>query len=159
MKVKEILGEATFTSHMLYNPNDDSGPYSMTNPGNEDISYAEQEEQGEQFCLYFDKTGSGTGPEPVAGPFDSEDQAKAYAAEYEIPLTGDNYFIDVYRGEPEEEEELELYNCNDCSGTGEGQYDGSICRTCKGSGVIDNRDTERDPDEARDRQQDRDINR
>lgn len=26
-------------------------------------------------------------------------------------------------------------SCGACNGSGEGSYDGSICRTCKGSGV------------------------
>lgn len=97
MKLKEIIGEATFTSHLPYNPQSDAGPYNMSNPGNEDIS-----------------------------------ADSAYG----------------------EQEESEMETCMQCNGSGEGMYDGSICRICKGSGVIDNCDQEEDPDDQRDRIED-----
>lgn len=31
--------------------------------------------------------------------------------------------------------------CPDCAGTGEGTYDGAICRTCKGHGILPNAST------------------
>lgn len=99
MKVKEILGEVTFTSHLPYNPQSDAGPYNMSDPGNEDISFQ-----------------------------------SAY-------------------GEQEEDGDEEFGLCSQCNGTGEGQYDGSRCGVCKGSGVIDNREKE-DPDDQRDRMRD-----
>jgi hypothetical protein len=44
--------------------------------------------------IYFDYTGAGRGPEPIAGPFKSEKEAEAYATEYDIDLTDGNHFID-----------------------------------------------------------------
>lgn len=44
----------------------------------------------------------------------------------------------------EQEEESPLETCGSCNGTGEGMYPGSKCHTCKGEGVIDNRDPEDD---------------
>ncbi len=102
MKLKEIL-EATFTSHTPYNPNSDAGPYNMSNPGNEDISVDEQEEEGPEYCVYFDFTGSGQGPKPIAGPFKTEREANQYAHENEY--VGGNYFVDVYHQDTQEEEE------------------------------------------------------
>lgn len=78
------------------------------------------------------------GPEDdfsIEGPFD---MSNGPAPEQEEDSTDD-------------EEEFGL--CGQCSGSGEGMYDGSVCRVCKGSGVIDNREQE-DPDDQRDRQQD-----
>lgn len=34
----------------------------------------------------------------------------------------------------EEVEEDEDYICQSCSGSGEGMYDGAVCRKCKGTG-------------------------
>jgi hypothetical protein len=41
-----------------------------------------------------------------------------------------NVFIDTNRVQDEDDE------CPTCRGCGEGQYDGSSCRTCGGKGVI-----------------------
>jgi len=38
--------------------------------------------------------------------------------------------------EEEERDYLDLPICYKCSGSGEGNYDGSICTNCKGKGVI-----------------------
>lgn len=46
-----------------------------------------------QFAIYFDYTGAGRGPEPVAGPFDTREQAAEYAKEFD--MEGDDYFIDI----------------------------------------------------------------
>src|SRR5271157_1388221 len=48
---------------------------------------------------------------------------------------------------PEDEDEGEQL-CSSCNGTGEGQYDGSRCYSCKGWGVIRHREEE-DPDDQR----------
>ena len=48
-------------------------------------------------CIYFDYTGAGRGPEPIAGPFGSTEEAEAYAQEYGIDLTDRDYFIDDER--------------------------------------------------------------
>lgn len=54
---------------------------------------AEEEESSDMVCVYFDSTGAGRSPEPVAGPFSRAD-AKAWIEENEVD--GDNdYFIDV----------------------------------------------------------------
>ena len=47
------------------------------------------------YALYFDYTGAGRGPEPIAGPFASEKEANEYAADFEYEL-GNEYFVDVY---------------------------------------------------------------
>ncbi len=55
-------------------------------------------EASKQLAIYFDYTGAGRRPEPIAGPFNSMQEAKDYATENEISLIGNsNYFIDVYR--------------------------------------------------------------
>jgi len=33
-------------------------------------------------------------------------------------------------------DESEIVYCSDCSGSGEGQYDGSTCSRCKGRGEV-----------------------
>lgn len=50
-----------------------------------------------QYGIYYDYTGAGRGPELIAGPFNSQAEAEAYADEESYPLVGDNYFVDVYR--------------------------------------------------------------
>jgi len=45
------------------------------------------------FVIYFDASGAGRGPEPVAGPFATEKEAEDYADEMEYDLTGD-FFIE-----------------------------------------------------------------
>ena len=52
----------------------------------------------QEYALYFDYTGAGRRPEPVAGPFSSEQEAVEYAAEHGHDLVGSesNYFVDVY---------------------------------------------------------------
>ena len=53
-------------------------------------------EAAKQFVVYYDYTGAGRRPEPVAGPFDSRKEAEEYAEENDMPLKGDNYFVDEY---------------------------------------------------------------
>jgi len=48
------------------------------------------------YALYFDYTGAGRPPEPIAGPFDTKAEAEAYAEEYDYPLVGDDYFVDEH---------------------------------------------------------------
>lgn len=61
------------------------------------------ENDTQQYCIYFDYTGAGRGPEPIAGPFNSEQECKNYAIENNIDLTsGSNYFMDIYRPEPDD---------------------------------------------------------
>ena len=50
----------------------------------------------EQYAIYFDYTGAGRGPEPIAGPFDSKADAESYAKEWEYDVEGNEYFIDEY---------------------------------------------------------------
>lgn len=47
------------------------------------------------FAAYYDYTGAGRGPEPIAGPFETEQEAYDWLEENEYE--GDNYFVDVYR--------------------------------------------------------------
>jgi len=47
------------------------------------------------YAIYYDYTGAGRAPEPIAGPFDSEREAEEYANDNDYPLTGD-YFIGEY---------------------------------------------------------------
>jgi hypothetical protein len=47
------------------------------------------------FAIYYDYTGAGRGPEIIAGPFDTEQEAQQYAKEN--GWEGGNYFVDVYR--------------------------------------------------------------
>lgn len=42
-----------------------------------------------------------------------------------------------------EQEEYELI-CNACGGSGEGSYDGSVCRVCKGSGEYQGKEQQDD---------------
>ena len=43
---------------------------------------------------------------------------------------------EVYQSlKAEYEEEMEESICPQCNGSGEGMYDGTICRLCKGTGV------------------------
>ena len=51
-----------------------------------------------QYAVYFDYTGGGRGPEVIAGPFDSEEQADEYLAEQFDPSDKD-YFVDEYHEE------------------------------------------------------------
>ena len=46
------------------------------------------------YAIYYDYTGAGRAPEPIAGPFNTKDEAVEYAAENDYPLRGDNYFVD-----------------------------------------------------------------
>ena len=48
-------------------------------------------------AIYFDATGAGRGPEPIAGPFHTEKEAEEYAVEMDYDLKDPDYFIDVYR--------------------------------------------------------------
>ena len=34
--------------------------------------------------------------------------------------------------------------CNNCNGSGEGMYDGSVCQSCKGMGEVSERDEDDD---------------
>ena len=48
-------------------------------------------------AIYYDNTGSGRGPEVIAGPFDSASDLDDYIDEFDIKLTGDtNYFVEEY---------------------------------------------------------------
>lgn len=40
-----------------------------------------------------------------------------------------------YGGDPEDPD-YEPGICSNCSGSGEGQYDGTTCRVCKGKGEV-----------------------
>jgi hypothetical protein len=48
------------------------------------------------YAIYYDYTGAGRMPEPVAGPFKTHEEACTYADEegYDSPIG--NYFIDKY---------------------------------------------------------------
>ncbi len=49
-----------------------------------------------KYGIYFDYTGAGRGPEQIAGPFNTRQEAEAYAAEEGYSLTANSdYFIDV----------------------------------------------------------------
>ncbi len=48
------------------------------------------------YVIYFDYTGAGRGPEPIAGPFPSREAAEQYAAEEGYDLKNKDYFVDVY---------------------------------------------------------------
>ncbi len=48
------------------------------------------------YAIYYDYTGAGRIPEPIAGPFDTKPEAEQYAVENDYPLVGDDYFIDEY---------------------------------------------------------------
>ena len=50
------------------------------------------------YAIYFDYTGAGRMPEPIAGPFTSNKKAVKYAKEMEYDLKNDDYFIDEYNG-------------------------------------------------------------
>ena len=51
-----------------------------------------------QFCVYFDYTGAGRGPEPIAGPFPTSEEAAEWIVENDFYF--DNYvFVDECRGE------------------------------------------------------------
>jgi hypothetical protein len=133
MKVKEILGEAIVTQHLLYDPNNDAGPYNMTNQNGPfdmrtDPPSGEEEEDTCETCggsglvTIFDYDGNGS---------DADDQP-----------CPDCEGAGHYGSEQEEnsDEELAFTNCDSCKGTGKGQYPGSRCHSCKGTGVIDNRE-------------------
>ena len=49
------------------------------------------------FAIYYDYTGAGRGPEVIAGPFSSMEEATEYAKENDY--VGSDYFIDNYREE------------------------------------------------------------
>ena len=48
-----------------------------------------------QYAVYFDYTGAGRGPEPIAGPFSTEEEAQKWSDEY-YPEDRD-VFVDIYR--------------------------------------------------------------
>lgn len=50
------------------------------------------------YAVYYDYTGAGRMPEPVAGPFETHEEACAYADEegYDTSSPIGNYFIDKY---------------------------------------------------------------
>ena len=50
------------------------------------------------------------------------------------PLDDESLFW--FEEEPENDPDYEPGICTACSGSGEGQYDGSRCNTCKGKGEI-----------------------
>jgi len=50
---------------------------------------------------------------------------------YEYDNTRSNFY--------DEDEDDDNY-CHACNGCGEGQYDGTTCSSCKGSGMTNNRD-------------------
>lgn len=52
---------------------------------------------GKRYAVYYDYTGAGRGPEVIAGPFGSKEEAEQYAEDWQYPLTGDEYFVDVYK--------------------------------------------------------------
>jgi hypothetical protein len=137
MKVKEILGEAIVTQHLLYDPNNDAGPYNMTNQnGPFDMrTVPPSDEEEEDTC----DTCHGTGLVTIY----NYDGAGSDADDQPCP---DCQGIGRYGNEEEEDgdEELELEICSNCNGSGEGMYPGSRCRACKGSGVIDRRDPDDD---------------
>lgn len=74
MKVKEILGENV-----------------------------EQPLDPEQFYIYYDYTGAGRGPEPIAGPFYNQSDAEEYAEDSNMDLTDKNIFIDLGHEEQQDE--------------------------------------------------------
>jgi hypothetical protein len=47
------------------------------------------------FAVYFDFTGAGRCPEPIAGPFESQEEAEEYMKENEYE-DSDEYFVDRY---------------------------------------------------------------
>ncbi len=49
------------------------------------------------YAIFYDYTGAGRGPEMIAGPFDTKQEADDYAKEWGYSLTGDNYFVDTYK--------------------------------------------------------------
>lgn len=53
-------------------------------------------ESDNKYALYFDYTGVGRGPEPIAGPFPSRKDAEHYASDEGYDLTDKHYFVDVY---------------------------------------------------------------
>lgn len=51
-----------------------------------------------RYAIYYDYTGAGRMPEPVAGPFDEYQIAVTYAEEegYDVSSVTSKYFIDEY---------------------------------------------------------------
>lgn len=61
-------------------------------------------EANKQYAVYFDYTGSGRQPRPVAGPFDTEQEAHQWMKE-EGYDKNDKYFVDVDHDDIRESEE------------------------------------------------------
>lgn len=60
--------------------------------------------------------------------------------------------FDEYTPDPPDDngEKYEEVICTDCSGSGEGMYDGTRCSTCRGKGCVWEAYTEEDPEEPED---------
>jgi RecJ-like exonuclease len=151
MKVHEILREQgnfgpadDMGIEGPYNMNRIEGPYDISTPnGQLDQPSSEQEEDESDVCERCHGRGLTTIYNHNFSGADADDQ-ECPDCEGTGKISGGPY------GEQEEDED---YTCNQCNGSGEGQYDGSRCYKCKGSGVIKPHE-EPDPDFLRDRQRD-----
>lgn len=57
------------------------------------------------WCVYFDYTGAGRGPEPIAGPFETEKEAEKWMNK-ECPRGDADYFVaETDAFEPDDEDD------------------------------------------------------